>query len=117
MAEPTLIAVFGSNASQSATQLIISKADMATVGLTASDTNTAESLIVAILKLAITALTDDNRDANPNQSIGISENSAPTFISRLINSTTNTYATYVRDTFSVELDKAYSGASIDPDDY
>lgn len=35
MAEPTLAQVFGENATQDGTQLIISKADLAAVGLTA----------------------------------------------------------------------------------
>jgi hypothetical protein len=63
MAEPTLIQVFGSSATQTTTQLTISKADLATVGLTASPTNTPESLIAAIVALAQLTLGEVGYDA------------------------------------------------------
>ncbi len=56
MAEPTLAGIFGANATQSLTELVISKADLVAVGLTASDTNTPESLLAAIVALAQSAL-------------------------------------------------------------
>ena len=49
MPEPTLTQIFGAGAAQTATVLTIAKADLAAVGLTASSTNTAESLFVALL--------------------------------------------------------------------
>jgi hypothetical protein len=66
MAEPTLIGVFGANVTQSATELIISKADLATVGLTASATNTPESLLAAIIALAQAALVGLKQKLSPN---------------------------------------------------
>jgi hypothetical protein len=71
MAEPTLSQVFGAGATQTASSISISKADLATVGLTASATNTAESLLAAIVLLAKNALTDTNFEANLDQSITI----------------------------------------------
>ncbi len=71
MAEPTLVQVFGAGATQSATTITILKADLAAVGLTASASNSAESLLGAIVLNAKTYLTQANFDANINQSITI----------------------------------------------
>ncbi|MBC1242280.1 hypothetical protein GNE10_35350, partial [Nostoc sp. 2RC] len=59
MAEPTLTQVFGANATQDATTITITKADLTGVGLTAASENTAESLFTAIVLKAQTALTED----------------------------------------------------------
>ena len=71
MAEPTLAAVFGANATQSATELIIRKSDLTTVGLTASAINTPESLLAAIIVLAQSALGETSYGSNLDQSITI----------------------------------------------
>jgi hypothetical protein len=71
MAEPSLTAIFGANATQSATELVISKADLALVGLTASANNSPESLLTAVVKKAELTLTPTNQDTNPDQSIVI----------------------------------------------
>lgn len=73
MAKPTLIQVFGAGATQSATTLTISKADLAATGLTASAINTPESLLIAILLLSKSQLTAANQDLNPEQSTIIAE--------------------------------------------
>ena len=109
MAEPTLQQVFGSNATQTATQLIISKADLATIGLTASATNTGESLLAAIIVFSQQTLTDTNQDTNADQSISISDNS-DSLVTR--NSTI-----YRRKSKTIEFDKADTSANFDPDDY
>jgi hypothetical protein len=75
MAEPTLTQVFGAGATQTATDLIIKKADLAAIGLTATASNGAEALLNAILRLAKIELSPTNLDANIDQSIVIS---APT---------------------------------------
>jgi len=71
MAEPTLQAVFGAGATQTSTTITITKADLTSVGLTASATNTAESLLAAIVLKAQTALTQSAFDTNIDQSITI----------------------------------------------
>ncbi|NJL61826.1 MAG: hypothetical protein HC903_08330 [Methylacidiphilales bacterium] len=64
MAEPTLVQVFGTNASQTATELIIKKSDLAAIGLVPTANNTAESLLVALILTAGTYLTSTNQETN-----------------------------------------------------
>lgn len=109
MAEPTLAQIFGANATQTATQLIISKADLAIVGLTASGTNTGESLLAAIIALSQQTLTDTNQETNADQSITISDNT-----DSLV---TRNNAVYRRKSKTIEFDKADTSANFDPDDY
>ena len=109
MAEPTLASVFGNNASQTATQLIISKADLATVGLTASATNTPESLLAAIIALAQPSLGEVSYDANLDQSIVITSGS-----DSLI---TRGDVTYRQSSKTIEFYKPDSSGKFDPDDY
>lgn len=111
MAEPTLAQVFGANASQTSTDLVIKKSDLAAVGLTASANNTAESLFLAINLNAKEGLTEDNRDTNIDQSVALTDGFSPSI-------TTRNNAIYLRNTISVEVDKPLAGADvIDPDDY
>ncbi len=112
--EPTLTAVFGANATQTATHLNIAKNDLVATGLTLADDIPAEKLIAAILKQAAIALSEENRDSNIDQSVAVSESDFPSFTTRT-NGTVN--STYIRDTITVELDKPYSSTGIDPDDY
>lgn len=109
MAEPTIQQVFGAGATQNATTLTIAKADLAAVGLTASATNTAESLFVGLLLLARNTLTATNLDTNPDQSISI-EDSFDSLVTR-------NNQTFRQKTYSVNLQKLDTGATIDPDDY
>lgn len=111
MAEPTLIQVFGANATQDATTLTISKADLVSIGLTPSANNTAESLLLAIVLKFKVILTDTARDTNADQSVAVVEGFSPSI-------TTRNNTTYLRNTISVEVDKILTGANvIDPDDY
>lgn len=71
MPEPTLINVFGTGASQTATTLTIDKAALAAVGLTASANNTAESLLAAVILQAQSELTQTKFGTNPDQSVYI----------------------------------------------
>lgn len=73
MAEPTLTEVFGAGARQDEATLTIAKADLATVGLTPSANNSAESQIVAILLLAKINLTTTRQESNPEQSVTIDD--------------------------------------------
>ncbi len=112
MAEPTLTQVFGSGASQTSTILSIAKADLTAVGLTASATNTAESLFVALLLLAKNTLTSTAQETNPDQSVTVAE--ADFNFQTLV---TRNNATYRQSTYSVNLQKLDTGNVIDPDDY
>jgi hypothetical protein len=107
MAEPTLIELFGAGATQSATAITILKADLP--GLTASATNTAESLLAGIILKAGTALTTTARDANPDQSIAIEQG----FDQVAYRGTT----AYYQSARTITLQKINTSATIDPDDY
>lgn len=110
MAEPTLQEVFGANASQTTTTLTIAKADLVSVGLTASATNTAESLVVAILLKAKEYLNDTNQATNSDIQITVEQSAFPQIISR--NS-----QNYRQITFNVDLQTVDNSFSIDPDNY
>lgn len=112
MAEPTLTQVFGAGATQTATTLSIAKADLAAVGLTASATNTAESLFVALLLLAKNVLTLTAQETNADQSVTVTESdfNFQTLVTR-------NNQTYRQSTYAVNLQKLDTGNIIDPDDY
>lgn len=61
MAEPTITEVFGASATQNTTSLTIQKAPMAEFGLTATGTNTAESLLGGIVAVAAKNCSEANR--------------------------------------------------------
>jgi hypothetical protein len=109
MAEPTLVQVFGTNASQDGTTLTITKADLAALGLIASSTNRAESLLVAMLLQAKTALNDTTRAANPDIQISISDPSESLITENNIR--------YRVASYTIELFKSESAISINPMDY
>ncbi|MBW4479687.1 MAG: hypothetical protein KME54_23280 [Tolypothrix brevis GSE-NOS-MK-07-07A] len=109
MAEPSLTAVFGNNATQDETTLTISKADLATVGLTSSVTNTPESLLAAIIALAQVSLTEVAYNANLDQSIIISD--TPDLL------VTRNNVLYRQATKTVEFYKPDDSGNFDPDDY
>lgn len=112
MAEPTLQQVFGTNATQTSTTLTITKADLASVGLTANANNTAESLFVALVLFAKNSLTTANQENNPDQSITVTESS---FNFESFADRNNTR--YVQNTYEVNLQKIYAGSNIIPNDY
>ena len=108
MVKPTLTAVFGSGTTQDATTVTILKANLP--GLTASESNTAESLLIGILVKAGETLNSDNRDENIDQVVSIEKASLPDYVSRGTDA-------YKRDTFTIQLDKVDINLAIDPDDY
>jgi hypothetical protein len=110
MAEPTLTQVFGAGATQTATELVISKADL--TGLTATANNSAESLFVAILLKAKEYLTTINYDANIDQSITVV---TPDFNAQSLVTRNNTQ--YRQYSETVNLYKVDSSSAIDPDDF
>jgi hypothetical protein len=109
MATPTLTQVFGSNATQTATQLIISKNDLVVTGLSASATNSADSLLAAIIAFSQSALADANVTTNVGQTIGI----ADSFQSITTISSTN----YLVTSKTVNFYKPFTSGGFDPDDY
>lgn len=109
MAEPTLQEVFGANAVQNDEWLVISKSDLAQVGLVPAISNTPESLYLAILLLGKRSLTVGDLLNNLDQSIGIED---PTFTLVTRNS-----KTYKQDLYVVTLQKEDTKPNIDPDDY
>lgn len=110
MAEPTLAQVFGANATQNATDLIIKKSDLAAVGLTASANNTAESLFVALLQLSAIELNETKQETNQDIQVTIEQNSTPTIINR-------NNANYRQITVEVNLQTPDASSTIDPDNY
>ena len=110
MPEPTLIQVLGTGATQDATTLTIQKSALATVGLTASANNTAESLFVALLLLAANYLNDTNQTTNVDIQVTIADSGFPQIVNR--NS-----AQWRQITYNVNLQTPDTGFSIDPDNY
>lgn len=109
MPEPTLQQVFGTNATQTSTTITITKADL--TGLTPSGTNTAESLLAALLLKAKTTLNQTDFGTNTDQSIYISDG----FSSFTTRGTNND--AYRVDQLTVNLAKPDTGSTLDPDEY
>jgi hypothetical protein len=109
MAEPTLTAVFGTNATQTADEFVISKADLVSVGLTPSANNSPESLLTAIVKRAEGTLTPANYDLNPDQSITIEAGFGDL--------PTRNGVTYRRNVRTISFYKVDTQADLDPDEY
>ena len=111
MAEPTLIEIFGAGATQTATAITILKADLP--GLTASATNSAESLFAGIYKKAAIQLTQTNYGTNTDQSIVI----APGFDSVVYRTVNNDQVGYLQTQMNTSFSKVQSSAGITPDSY
>lgn len=109
MAEPTLQTVFGAGATQDATTITIIKANLPR--LTPTATNTAESLLTGILLQAQNGLTKTTFDANIDQSLYI-EIGFPSFLFRGANNDS-----YRNDPLTINLVKADTSETIDPDNY
>jgi hypothetical protein len=110
MAEPTLVEIFGIGAVQNSTTLTIQKSALAAVGLTASASNTAESLMVAILLTAASYLNDTNQGTNADIQVTIADSGFPQIVNR--NS-----AQYRQITYNINLQTPDTGFTIDPDNY
>lgn len=109
MPEISITDLFGANATQTATELIIVKADLVPVGLTPAANNSGESLLAGIVKRAQTVLTPANFDTNPDQSITI-ENGFPDLPQR-------GEITVRRNPKTINFYKPDADSEIDPDDY
>ncbi|MEH2258321.1 hypothetical protein [Nostoc sp.] len=109
MAELTLVEVFGTGATQDSSSITIQKA--ALPRLTASASNSAESLLTGIVLMAQTNLAQTNFDANVDQSIYIGPG-YPSFTNRGTNNDQ-----YRVDQIIVNLAKIDTASVIDPDNY
>lgn len=115
--------IFGSGATVANGSLNIPVANLTanSVGLASGNTSDGEKVFVALLKLASLTLTNDKRDGTNNQTqvsdqnVAIALDDFKNFVTRTINGTSTTF---VRRSYTVELDKLDSDANvIDPDDY
>jgi hypothetical protein len=111
MAELSLQEIFGANATQTIDNIIISKADLAAVGLTAAPANTGEAIFMAFALIGQLRLTQVGFDANIDQSLVV-ETQLPGFIFR---GTEN--LRYRTDQLTITAAKPDEGATIDPDLY
>ncbi len=109
MAEPTLEEIFGVNATQTATDLIIKKADLEEVGLTPNVSNTAESLVVALVLKMKLKLNATNQEADPDIQVTIGNLQKFT---RFRNS-----QNYDQYTSSIAFETPSDEAILDPDDF
>lgn len=110
MAEPSLQDVFGSGATQSSANITIAKADLASVGLTAQNSNTAESIFVSLILLAARSLTEANRATD-----NVNRNVTVPYGGQDISGTTQ--SPVLRDVYSVLMYRPYSLSPIDPDNF
>jgi hypothetical protein len=110
MSEATLQDIFGANATQTATDIIIKKADLP---MTASATNRGEQVLAAMIKKNSTLLTATNFNTNPDQSITIG-----TGFDQLAYRTVGTETlTYLQNQVTLSFAKLQSSTGITPDDY
>ncbi|MEH2200203.1 hypothetical protein [Nostoc sp.] len=118
MAEPTIVQIFGTNASRlvsgattTSAGLFIPDSALITAGLTTPSTGTAEGHLVAIVKNAESYLTQANFDANIDQSLIVSDG----FSSFTTRGTDNT--AYRQDQKTISLAKIDTASTINPGDY
>ncbi|BAY15710.1 hypothetical protein NIES21_15290 [Anabaenopsis circularis NIES-21] len=110
MSEPTLAQVFGANATQNSSGITISKTDLAAFGLTASGTNTAESLAVALILQMANYLNETNQATNSDIQVTIAKSDFESLVTR-------NDANYRQVTFNVNLQTIDTTFIIDPDNY
>jgi hypothetical protein len=109
MPEPTLADVFGANSSQTATTLTIDKGDLSAAGLTASATNTAESILAAMIKRLLSNLTVEYQLLNPDQSVSL-QIANPTIYQ-------SPHGDRYRQTVMISFDSPHTDPGLVPDDY
>lgn len=110
MADYSLTQLFGANATQSSTELIIKKADLVNVGLTPAANNSAESLVVALFLLWQSQLTDTNRLLDEaNRQIAISDAGVDIY--------QGATDQYLRRTLALSLYNQFTVPVLDPDNF
>lgn len=110
MAQPTLSELFGNGATQDLTQVVIPKSVLVAQGLTASADNSAESIIVALVKHWSSVLTDTYIGLDPDRQVKVEQGTD----SITVRTNGDTYRSFP---FTVTLYKAFSPNTIDPDDF
>jgi hypothetical protein len=110
MAEPLFTDIFGAGATQTATTIVILKADLA---MTAAAINRGEQCFAAICKKAATNLTSTNFSANPDQSVSI----APGFDSLAYRQNGTVQETLLQTQLTINFAKVQPTSGITPDDY
>lgn len=108
MAEPTLSDVFGANATQDATKIVIMKADLAAPGYTPGAADKAETILFAIFKKAAAYLTPTALDSNLDQSISID--------SGIASLDSRGGQNFRQQSYSFNVQKPDNSADISPDD-
>lgn len=108
MPEIALTDMFGTGATQDAVTVTFLKADLASVGLTATASNKAESILYSLIRKAAVTLTAANLDLNADQSIVIG---TPTISTdeRLNN-------TYLVNNITIGVQRLISDGAITPGD-
>lgn len=107
MTKPTLVQVFGTGATQTATTVTFQKADLLT--LTPSATNTAESIFMAIALTAQVNLTPTARDGDSDRKVAIENGFEQTV--------TRNAVRYNQIQLNITAQKVSPAAAIDADDY
>jgi hypothetical protein len=110
MSELTLQEIFGANATQTATDIIIKKADLP---MTAAAENRGEQTFAAMVKKASEKLTATNFNANPDQSITIGTG----FDQLAYRTVNNVQETYLQNQLTLSFAKLQASTGITPDDY
>jgi hypothetical protein len=109
MSELTLAQVFGANATQTATELVIKKSDLQSVGLSVTADNRAEQLFVAMFALAKLILNKATQETNNDIQI--------TIVDSYTSIVFRNEQEYKQSNFTVGLEKLETVSGIDPDDY
>ncbi|MDJ0800169.1 MAG: hypothetical protein QNJ51_25745 [Calothrix sp. MO_167.B12] len=106
MAEPTLTAVFGDNVTQDGTTLTVAKADLP---ITASATNTGESLLVGLMLKAAENLNSNAQGVDPDIQVTIDRDSSAAI--------TRNSQSYIRHLFLVRLDVPDQTQTVNADSF
>ena len=89
--------------------LTISKADLAAIGLTAANSNTAESLFVALLLQAASYLNETSQTTNNDVQVTVSEG-----FGSLVTRNNQSFRQYQ---YTVEMQKLDTATAVDPSDF
>lgn len=109
MAKKSLTDLFGASVTQDATHIHIAKADLVALGLTVQTTNTAQQILVSLIKLWNAVLTASNRTANPDETVTSSYDGQ--------SSRTEGTNVYRVDTYRIQTFLLTPPSDPDPDNY
>lgn len=109
MAKKSLVDAFGVGATQTETYITVDKSALITQGLTATNINSVQSLIVAIIKGLAVVFNAANRTTNPDETLVVIYDGQT--------SRTESGNVYRVDTYRVQMFKLTPPLEADPDDY